>query len=379
MEVPQILIVDDIPKNLQILGNVLAGKGYKVAFARSGEEALRILENSSFDLILLDIMMPGIDGFETCRQIRKIPKEQDTPIIFLSARIEQESIVEGFHSGGQDYITKPFQQEELLARVSTHLDLRFKSLEVKKLNQHLEQKVDERTHQLKKAYKKLERLDEAKNNFLALVSHELRTPLNALNGFSEMLSSTTLNEEQEEYLDYMRKSSNRLMRFADAAILISQLESQSYQISREAHNIRDVIEEAIIRIRAEFPECQPIIKQEIPVLGSADDELILKAMMHVIRNACQHNTAERPIEINISKQENMGKISIRDFGEGFSEEVMNVLFKKFSGDKLMHHSEGLGLGLATVRLIIQAHEGDIRIFNHDDDGGVVEILLPLAQ
>jgi len=137
----KILVVDDTPANLGILRETLEPQGYKLLYANSGEKALEIAFNNFPDLILLDIMMPGIDGFETCDRLKAEPVTKDIPIIFITAKIETEDIVQGFQQGGVDYILKPFQQEEVSARVRTHLEL-------SQLRKKLDEKVRERTQQL---------------------------------------------------------------------------------------------------------------------------------------------------------------------------------------------------------------------------------------
>ncbi|KPA16495.1 response regulator receiver sensor signal transduction histidine kinase, partial [Candidatus Magnetomorum sp. HK-1] len=138
-EKPLILMVDDVPKNLQVLGNILGADQYLITPAMSGEQALARVEQLMPDLILLDVMMPGIDGFETCRQIKANPKTKGIPIIFLTAKVETVDVVKGFKVGAVDYVTKPFQAEELLTRVETHISLRKKTLELKSLYTELKQ------------------------------------------------------------------------------------------------------------------------------------------------------------------------------------------------------------------------------------------------
>ena len=140
-----ILIVDDVAKNIQLIGNILGGEGYELAFATSGQKALEIASGSAFDLILLDIMMPGIDGYAVCRQLRNTSPPQDARIIFLTAKTQGDDIVKGFECGAVDYITKPFNPAELVMRVRTHLALKkiqdlvaAKNLELEKMNQALE-------------------------------------------------------------------------------------------------------------------------------------------------------------------------------------------------------------------------------------------------
>jgi two-component system, sensor histidine kinase and response regulator len=140
--VPVILLVDDNPRNLQVLGKLLQEEKYEIEFAVNGEATLEWLKNKQFDLILLDLNMPGMNGFEVCKIIRSDNEMSDVPVIFLSAESERESILKGFEVGAQDYVTKPFDSRELLARVKTQLDLKSKTEKLEKVNEWLGKKID---------------------------------------------------------------------------------------------------------------------------------------------------------------------------------------------------------------------------------------------
>jgi len=173
-----ILIVDDNPSNVEIAASLLSGEQYNVEFALSGEEALQWVSLASFDLILMDIMMPGLDGYETSQRIKEVEAYKDVPIIFLTAKTDTESLNKAFDAGGVDYLTKPFRPEELLARVATHVALKKSKEALNEWNQQLEEKVKARTKELEAsnaklaiAVKDLEKLDFAKTEFLHMVSH----------------------------------------------------------------------------------------------------------------------------------------------------------------------------------------------------------------
>ncbi len=137
----KVLVVDDTTRNIQLVASILSQRNIELAFATTGEKAVELVEEHYYDLVLLDVMMPGIDGYEACRRIKKLPFGEHTPVIFLTAKTDQDSLIEGFDSGGIDYITKPFNQRELIARVETHLKL-------KDYETNLEKKVNELTHEI---------------------------------------------------------------------------------------------------------------------------------------------------------------------------------------------------------------------------------------
>lgn len=217
----RILIVDDNPKNLQVLGSTLQVQQYDVEFSTSGSGAVSWLENENFDLILLDVMMPEMDGFETCLKIRENLKNNDIPIIFLTAKTDKESIINGFKAGAQDYITKPFDSEELLARVSTHIELKLARQVLKDVNELLDEKVAERTTQLNEANKELAELDAVKGEFLRMLSHEIRTPLNGIKGSLQLLKLRIENEELIQLINILDSSVDRLENFSYSALLIT--------------------------------------------------------------------------------------------------------------------------------------------------------------
>ena len=366
----KILIVDDIAKNIQILGNILSRENYEIAYAQYGEQALSILENQQIDLILLDIMMPGMNGFEVCRKLQEQPHTAEIPVIFLTAKADMESIVKGFECGGRDYITKPFNSMELLARVKTHLQVNHQKKQLQDLNDHLEEKVAERTKQLQEANKKLELLDKAKSDFLSIISHELRTPLNGIIGLTNLLDQTNLDNEQAEYIEFMKDSANRLRNFAEISLLITSLSIEEYRPEMMPVAIDNIIEAVIYELN-DSEESLPEIKINIPDdtgLVLAETDLTKTSLKLILQNAFRYGGREQPVEVSVSKDNQFLYIDIEDNGPGFSEEAMEHLFELFSTTDIMH-SEGKGLSLAAVKLIMDIQEGNISIENKPGNRG----------
>ena len=286
----KILIVDDIPKNIQILGNILSKEDYQIAYAQSGEQALAITHHQKFDLILLDIMMPEMDGFEVCKVLKENPETSETPVIFLTAKADMNSIVKGFAVGGQDYITKPFNASELLARTETHIQLHEQKIALAKMNEILEEKVKERTLQLEKAYKRLNQLEKAKTDFLDIISHELRTPLNGITGLTTLLNLTELSDEQQEYIHYLEDVANRLNRFSETALLITDLRAIRNQPDFLPTQIKYVVESALKQFeennRGKYQSVQLEMKEE-DLQVAANTTLVKKSLEMLIDNACK--------------------------------------------------------------------------------------------
>jgi len=375
-EIPEkILIVDDVSKNIQILGNILSQKQFQIAYAQSGQQALDICNAQSFDLILLDIMMPNMDGYEVCKQLKKNPSTSEIPIIFLTARADMDSIIKGFEVGGQDYITKPFNAAELLARVDNHLIIRRQKERLKVMNNHLEDLVKERTIELEKANHKLSILDQAKSNFLSIISHEIRTPLNGVIGLTELLGQTNIDEDQKEYLTYLKDVSTRLVNFSDIAILITSLKINKYHPEILPVSVNQLINDSITEFKENNKKSSLRIINNIAddtILIKADSDLMRTCFMVIIDNSSKFAGDNAKIEISGTTHEETTTLTFCDNGKGFSETALSNLFELFySGDIL--HSEGTGLGLAAAKLILDAHEGSINVKNINTGGAEVVI------
>ena len=372
----RILIVDDIPKNIQILGNILSKENYQIAYAQNGEQALSITRHQEFDLILLDIMMPGMDGFEVCEVLKQRKETSDIPVIFLTAKADMNSIVKGFAVGGQDYITKPFNASELLARAETHIQLHEQKNALAELNEKLEEKVRERTQQLEEAYQRLNQLEKAKTDFLDIISHELRTPLNGITGLTTLLNLTGLNKEQQEYILYLEEVAKRLTRFSETAILITELKANRDQPNFLPTQVKYIMESAL----QQFKETNK--GQYATVALQTDDEnlmiavntlLIKKSLEMLLDNAAKFGGSS--VNIKLWTRAENGKIIIacEDDGPGFNEEAQNRLFELFAaGDTL--HREGSGLSLAAVKLIMDYHGGKITVHNKPEGGAIVQLI-----
>ncbi len=376
----KILVVDDNLQNIKLLGSMLKSAGFSVGFATDGKQAISVLEHSlDYDLVLLDIDMPVMNGFETCKQIRKDNNTKDIPIIFLTAFTDNEKILAGFDAGAQDFVTKPFNANELLARVNTHLQLKYKSEQLKELNKTLELKVDQRTAALLEANKKLSRLDKAKDDFLILISHEMRTPLNGIVGLAELLKDTPSDPTQTEYIEYLVQSAQKLLKFSDSALLITHLQLKDSISHLQMSDPKELMITAIENL-SEFINSKGIqINQNFSsekILIPVDKELLDVSLKCILENAIKFSPNDGEILTCIGKEQNELKISISDKGAGFSEEALLRPFDAFNAPDMAHHSEGFGLSLATVKLIMDIHKGRIEITNMNK-GAEVALFLPL--
>jgi two-component system sensor histidine kinase/response regulator len=380
---PAILIVDDNPQNLQVLGKILMENNYKIEFSTSGQAALEWIKTKQFDLILLDINMPGMDGFEVCRRIRANPDMNNVPVIFLSADTERNSILKGFELGAQDYVTKPFDSRELLVRVRTHLKLKDSLEKLEKFNKLLEEKVIERTQQLKVANEKLEvtnikllELDKAKTGFLNLISHEIRTPLNGILGPLELLKSNVEIGEIGELVEMLDTSVRRLERFTLDALLITRLKTRPGGTKRDKIILSDLINELLEEVKEKLVTGNIQIKKNnemISVLVSGEAELIKKCIGNIIDNSIRFSPKSGCVEINTYAEGQNILCEIKDNGKGFVIADIDRVFEFFTTDD-EYQDNCKGIGLPIARMIMEEHGGSIIIGNNPGGGAYVKLL-----
>jgi two-component system sensor histidine kinase/response regulator len=373
--VNQILIVDDVTKNIQIVGNILSKEKLRIAYATNGESALQLAFNIDFDLVLLDIMMPGMDGFEVCRRLREHKKTADIPVIFLTAKSDVESMLTGFELGAQDYVSKPFNASELIARVRTHLELREKKHLLNEMNQMLEEKVKARTIDLEIANKQLSRLEKAKSEFLGIISHELRTPLHGIIGLTKLLEQTEINPEQKRYLNFLQQTSERLVRFSETALLITSLQADNLKVELFSTSAKHLMTSAMENLKHLIDEKSidiQVFLESTDLQIIADSELIKKSISILLENSIYHLPKHGKIRLSAINENHNAIIEISDNGSGFEDEVLSHLTEIASRD-VTAVSEGVGLSIAAVRLIMDAHNGTLQLKNNREGGACIRL------
>jgi two-component system sensor histidine kinase/response regulator len=388
---PRVLVVDDIESNIEFVSEVLAMEDIEIISAKTGADALGLAFKNIPDLILLDISMPLMNGFEVSKLLKNDDLTKDIPIIFLTARVEKEDIINGFEHGAVDYITKPFNFSELISRVKTHLELKHKTELLKNLNVKLELDVNNQTHALKKAYEdirivnlelqeahdKLSKLDKVKTEFVHHINHELRTPLNGIQGYVDLLKESCCDESSSSYIKSIESLTERLIRVAELSLLFTELKTRKHEVVLQPVNFVEVLNETIgcfnttqknINIRLENPFNELIIQ--------AEHKLLFTCLSIVIENALKYSPSNSFISISIGKNDKNIEFILLDNGAGFSEKALEQLFNFFSADNLHHHTNGFGIGLATAKLILDVISGEIFISNRIPNGSMVKIVLP---
>lgn len=381
-----ILMVDDNPKNLQLLGTTLRNEGYHLEFATSGKMALNWFEKKVFDLILLDIMMPEMSGYEVCDKVRQRPEYADVPIIFLTAKTEKESVVQGFNLGAQDYITKPFDLSELLARVKTHLELRYSKQQLKHINKNLESIVADRTlelklanEQLQSANEELKKLDKAKAEFLQIIAHEIRTPLNGIKGSLDIIREMQEASSLGTLFNILDESVGRLEKFSILALKITQLKTGKYELDLQMLPYNLLIETVLTKNK------QYIEKKGLSIVKNFSDnlqfmgdfELLTNGLNSIVDNAIKFSPQGGKINLSAKYESDILILEIEDEGPGFSQKALDNLFNLFAPG-IKHINENEGLELAMVKMVIDAHNGKIEIKNKDK-GAYVKLTLPTQK
>ena len=423
-----ILIVDDTPHNIRLLFDVLNRAEFVVSVVKSGETALQKLPQIQPDLILLDVMMPGIDGFETCRRIKTNPEYSDIPIIFMTALSESDRIVAGLQLGAVDYITKPIQVEEVLARVNTHLGLR-------NIQQQLRQEICDRQQAEINLEHTLATLQEtqiqliqnekmsALGNLVAGVAHEINNPLGFLGGsinntkdqVRELLEHLSLYqqhypnpaapiqenaknidlefsiEDLPKLLNSMQGAIDRIQNISNSLRTFARADSD-YQVFCNIHDsINSTI--LILKYRLKADEHRPEIKViknygDLPKVKCFSGQLN-QVFMNILANAIdvfdemiqtrsfteiKANTQQITIRTEIIS--NQVKISIRDNGLGISEEVKAKIFDHLFTTKTVGKGTGLGLAIAH-QIVVEKHGGAIEVNSTLGQGTEFTIILPV--
>lgn len=395
----RVLIVDDNPKNLQVLGKLLQEAEYAIEFATNGKAALEWIDIQGFDIMLLDINMPEMDGFEVCRKIRINPKLDKMPIIFLSANSDRESILKGFEQGAQDYVTKPFDSRELLVRVKTHLSLKESREKLEKMNRILEDKVAERTLHLQMANNQLltlnkdlivekeraEASDRLKSAFLNNISHEIRTPLNGILGFAPFIIEPGITQEEKEmYLKILNESSKRLVDTITDYVDISMLVSGTMTCRREAVSLCSVFKQLqtsygkICKEKGLIFNIQFTNPEDTPILHT-DEKLLIKAISHLLNNAIKF-TNQGEIELGYQVSNDKINLFVADTGVGISEDALKRIFEVFMQENAAttRGHEGSGLGLSITSGIIKLLHGEINIESDKGKGTTAKLILPIG-
>jgi signal transduction histidine kinase len=381
-EKSSIFVVDDNDSNIDVLVEAL-GNDYDISVALDGETALEDIESHPPSLILLDIMMPGIDGLEVCRRIKSSPTLGNIPVIFLSGKDDLKSKTLGFELGAVDYITKPFQLSELKARVKTHVEL-------KRYRDHIESLVKERTAELIKANANLQELlknerqlalkaqesAKAKSNFINVVSHELRTPLNAIIGMNDLILSTDPNPESKEYAIIVKDSSNKLLGIINDILDFSEIDTGKMTLATDKFRLDEIVQEVAHWVTEKNGSLMIDIDPEVQNVYIGDAMRLKRIISNLIDNAIKFSNDKLEVVLKVRHQLKSVEtiillFDIIDKGIGLCCEDIEKLFKEpFTQveDAYTRCYGGLGLGLSICKSLVNMMGGEIHVKSEKDQG-----------
>lgn len=364
-----ILIVDDTPDNLWLLSTMLTQHGYEVRSAISGPVALMTTEIELPDLILLDINMPKMNGYEICECLQSNEQTREIPVIFLSAFNQVADKVKAFRAGGMDYITKPFQVEEVLVRVEHQLTLRRMKLELQQAKA-----------EALKALAQEKELNRLKSEFVSMISHDFRTPLTSIQGFIDLLrhSAESLTPEmQNRYFDKIEVAVGHLLHLLNEVLLIGSLDAQKMQCQPTVTNLEQFCRELIESLQPNTSSQQPIqmICQGDCTQIRVDQTLLQQILSNLLSNAIKYSLSREPIQLRLSCQDDRVILQVQDQGIGIPAGELPHVFDVFYRCSNVDRIKGTGLGLTVVKKCVDIHQGEIRVDSQEGVGTTFTVIL----
>lgn len=357
----KVLIVDDVTKNIQLVANYLKQAGYDINYAISGKTALNHINRKKFDLILLDIMMPEMDGFEVCQKLKSDDETKDIPVIFLTAKTDIDSITKAFKVGGIDYITKPFNKAELLARVKTHLKLQQQKRNLKELNA-------------------------TKDKFFSIIAHDLKSPLNQLLGLSEILQKELESDKGNEVLNLVKlmgesAKSGRLL--LENLLEWSMSQTGSINFNPVVLDIEQITNEVIELNENNAIQKNISIKSKVKsdIFAYADENMIKTILRNLISNSIKFTRNGGKIRLNAKKSKSWITYSVSDTGIGIESNDIKKLFRIDINPNSIGKSaeKGTGLGLILCKEFIQINEGKIWVESKLGKGSKFKFSIPSSK
>ncbi len=398
-----ILIVDDAPSVVGYVKTVLEEEGYKTMMADNGYQALSMAREYGPDLILLDIMMPDLDGYSICQQLKAERTTKDIPVIFLSALNSTFDKLKAFKCGAVDFVQKPVQSEELTARVRSHLTICTLNRKLQLANRDLETRIAERTDELRESNKQLLELNsrlektvrdlrsakdladsksDNKTIFLSKLSHEILNDSNIIEGFAELIKATSDPAKHAEYADCIKDSAGNLVTVINQMVEYNNTLSGACRVNMRAVNVSSVIQSVYQSNidRAARRGLNIIINNENPdsFVISTDEDMLFAILQKLVSNSLKFSE-KGVIEIGSSNSNGTAVFYVKDQGIGINPDLMDKVYEPFvRGDKFFELSgKGIGLGLAVVRNYVQMLGGEIWIDSTPGVGTICYVSLPV--
>jgi two-component system, sensor histidine kinase and response regulator len=365
--VPLLLVVDDNPMNVEPLCDLLESMDYRVATALDGMTALRIVEEQQPDLILLDIMMPGMNGFEVCRRLKANPRSARIPVVFVTALSETEDKVRAIDAGGDDFLTKPFNRPILVARIRSLLRLK------------------EANDQLEASYRKLQALERMRDDLMKMIVHDLKSPLSAVLATVEVIAdgdAGPLTEQTRELLGTVHLHGADMLQLIDDLLELTRLEESQLVPEREVVSVEELLRSVADewRLRLEREGASLVIENGPNLEVDADPYLLRRVFTNLVGNALRHagNGVQIRVSVSEAPQRTGVVFSVADDGVGIPAAFHELIFRKF-GHLQRADSAGTtssGIGLTFCKLAVEAHGGRIWVESREGKGSTFRFLIP---
>jgi two-component system, sensor histidine kinase and response regulator len=366
-----IMIVDDNPANLKLLEDMLLREGHEVRSFPSGRLALAAAMKNPPDLILLDINMPEMNGYEVCERLKSSRELSDIPVIFLSALNETEDKVKAFRTGAVDYVSKPFQFEEVHARVETHLKLHDLQRALKQQNERLEEAVASRTRELAEVNARLIILDRSKSDFLRLISHEFRTPLVGLLGVGEIiLEQMPPTSENNELQEMFARSRRRILSILDDALLLGQIDVSGERFKSAPVSLGKVLSRAL-ESATEFAASRRVTlapSSAEPDLVVGDEDLLVRAFHALLETAVKFSEKGEAVRLSSEVLPDSARVVIDAHGRAIPGSALGKFFDLLSIGEAITPSGDLGVGPPLASRILSLFGASVSVATLDTPG-----------
>jgi len=360
MDQPTILVVDDIPENVELLEAYLVPEKYNVVTAYNGIEALERAQETAPDIVLLDVMMPQMDGFEVCQTLKNDPKTQFVPVVMVTALKERDDKLKGIEAGADDFLTKPIDRVELLTRIKSLIRVKF-------LHDDLE-----------KSYLELQELQNTKERLTQMIIHDLKNPLTGVKANIEIVGMEDLGETRE-CLDAAQRSCDLLFNMIQDLLDISKMEEGKLVLTRETLDLSEivspVVREVSVPAQAEDKEVMVALPEDLARIN-LDRDLVYRTLSNLMQNAVKHSGRGGVITVRASNTDTHMQIAVQDTGQGIPEAFQEKIFEKF-GQVESRQRTGSGLGLTFCKMAVEAHDGEIWVESVEGEGSTFIFELPL--
>lgn len=393
----KVLVVDDVEKNLQLIGNLLADKGISIILASNGKQAITAAKKAKPDLILLDIAMPEMDGYDACDVLKKDKATRDIPIIFLTAKNESDDIIKGFAYGAVDYITKPFNKDELISRVLTHLELKKSRDIIQQQNQQLEvqnikildhaKKVEILNNNLKETNKELNESNATKDKFFSIISHDLKNPMSNILNLAELISSKIDKYDKDklkEMITILSQSTEKINKLLLSLLEWAQAQSGRLHYKPEKIFVAKEIRDSFVNQHASAKLKNIELTYDCPedITANGDLNMFCAILRNLLSNAIKFTNEGGKVGVTLSKKtidkNPFLEIKVTDTGIGMPKNALDALFsigasKSTTGTK---GETGTGLGLILCKEYAEKNRGTLSVASQVDKGSTFTFTIP---